>query len=616
MFPSMKTLLTILLLSFSTVLTAQYSPFFNSSLPEDSITHYLKEYDMAHSKSDVRKMDEIRSKLQATKLSYTPNQLAIKHYLDANYNSRIDLYHKATEKFSSAIRLAKHYKLRSLELYAQNGMAAVEYSLNDIDGAIKSFKAVLQNCKESDDQLMGRIHGNLAAMYFEKAFEYSDKKPFDSIKLLSDFHYSKAISTLENINKQSELGRIYAIYARSLTRDENYTLAKDYLVKADMACINTSNQYQFFFNQIKWSDFYKEQQEYLKARPYLYKALNYFRKVDNKEMLHYAQLELAVNYAYTRNFDSAYYYSITLEKLRKKMSIEKMGRQSKLYQVELDVFNKERKIKKQQTQIEFEQYQKELAEAKSKRWLIGGISAIAIVLLIAFLLIQNVRQKAKTEKANLIIEERERAFQEVLEGQEKERRRIAQELHDGVGQQLSGIKMALQNFMDASKSQTKFMEENIPPILSLVSSSAADVRLLAHQMQPQVLVEKGLKAALADLVQITHQTTKIKFGLEYKIDIAKLNEQYELAIYRCLQELINNTIKHAKASKIEIYIYENKTHLLIAYSDNGIGIQKNIKGKGLGLSGIKNRIESLNGSFSYDDSQNFGFSSIFKLPIL
>lgn len=612
-----KYILSLLLLA-SFFVEAQKTSLYNVDLPDDSITHYLLRYDTAISESNAPKMNLIRNRLDARTRIYSENQKAIKLFFDAYYYSYVDLYDNASKKLFKTAKLAKQNNLRQLELYARNGLAVLEYSLNNMNTAIEGSLEVLKDCDANKDwHLIGRIHGNLAALTFEKATWHANDKQFqDSLIRESDQHYLNAISILEEHNDYKELARVYAIYARSLIRDHEFEKAKRYLIMADTACILSNNSYRYFFNQIKWSEFYKEKKEYDKAREYLYKALPFFKKVGNMELEHSVQLEMAVNYAYVNQFDSAYYYAIMLERLRKHMSIEKMGRQSQLYKVELDVFDKENKIQEQNQQIEFQKYQNELAEAKTKRWIIGGISAVAILILIAILIIQNLRQKAKTEQANIIIKERETAFRAVISGQEKERKRIAQELHDGIGQQLSGIKMALQNIVDSLKSQSENVNKDLQNVVDLVSSSASDVRLLAHQMLPQVLIEKGLEAALKDLIQVTHHSTGIKFDFDYQSGDLKLNEDYELSIYRSIQEMVNNTIKHAEASKIYLYIYKSGSNILIAYSDNGKGLDEKFEFSGLGLSGIKNRIENLNGNFSIDKSSDSGFSAIFKLPLI
>jgi signal transduction histidine kinase len=413
-----------------------------------------------------------------------------------------------------------------------------------------------------------------------------------------------------------ELSRVYAIYSVNMMLKGRLDEAKVYIEKADKLCRLTNNKYRYNFNLIKWSEYYNYRGDFSKAIDSSTKALRYFKKVKNREMQHYVMSVIAYYHEKSNQYDSAYLYAKNLDVLKRSMGLEKMAKQSRQYKVELEVFDKENQIKEQAQKIEFQALENQVSEANRKRWVIGGIGGIAIVILISFIFIQRQKQVAKVEKAQLIIEEREQAFRSVIDGQEAERKRIAQELHDGIGQQLSGVKMALQNMAGTIKEQEESFHQQLNTVIGLVGASSSEVRHLAHQMLPQVLEEKGLSDALKDLIQSTFQASKLKFNYDDRLKNISLTKSAKLTIYRSIQELISNTIKHAEASEIDLYLYESNSNLLVAYSDNGKGMNKETAKNGLGLSGIRHRMENSKGTFTIDSPNNNGFSAILKLPLL
>lgn len=585
-------------------------------LPDDEISHSIVEFYKAYKKSDVPILDSIRLLLKNDVDNFKENQKAIWYILSGSYFISIDFYDKAAKQYSKGIMLGEKLNLRQLVLYGRNGLASVSYYTKSLDVTIADFQMVLEQCIEEDWQLKGTLYGNLAAMTIEKSWQPSIKPQLkDSLTRVSDEYYMLAINTLEGKVRNHDLARIYSIYARSLIRDKKYDEARVYLNKASSLSLELKSYFRYSFNLIKWSEFFKSQKKYKQAIDSCRKALGYFKKAGNKEMEHYAYNELASSFINDKQPDSAFNYAWKMNFLKESMEVEKMARKSELYKVELDVYEKENTIKVQERELELQAFQNELSEANRKRWLIGGVSAIIIVIIIAIFLVQNLKQKAKVEKAQLIIEEREQAFRSVIEGQEKERKRIAQELHDGIGQQLSGIKMALQNMNGTIENQGNKFDKDLTTIIDLVGLSSAEVRHLAHQMLPKVLEERGLSEALKDLIQSTYQLSKIKFNFENEFKRPMVSEQLKLTVYRSIQELINNTMKHANATEIDLFLYEANGNLLVAYSDNGKGIvDSNFKG-GLGLSGIRHRIENLKGTFTVELEQSKGFSAILKLPI-
>jgi PAS domain S-box-containing protein len=199
-----------------------------------------------------------------------------------------------------------------------------------------------------------------------------------------------------------------------------------------------------------------------------------------------------------------------------------------------------------------------------------------------------------------------------IEAEEKERLRFSKELHDGLGPLLSTLKIYLEVFF-TNQNDTDIRNR----IEDTLTESINSVKEISNNISPYILENMGLVKAISSFVE------KIKFGKKLEIDFQsnlsfRLKPEIEISIYRFITELINNTIKHAQASKINIAIEENENKLEIQYSDNGIGFNiddVSLHSKGIGLYNLRSRIEKLGGKIEMNTSPGAGFSMLSTLKI-
>jgi signal transduction histidine kinase len=201
-------------------------------------------------------------------------------------------------------------------------------------------------------------------------------------------------------------------------------------------------------------------------------------------------------------------------------------------------------------------------------------------------------------------------------GEEKERKRVAQDLHDGMGSLLSTLKLNAESIDLSSKKLEKNEAIAYQNVLEMIDKACTELRNISHNLMPSSLEHFGLKITLESLIERinsnggTHFSFQI-FNLEEKIDA-----QIEINIYRIILELVNNIIKHAKAKKASIQlIFENQLIMLIT-EDDGIGFNySNQKVPGTGLLNIKSRTESMNGKINIDSKESRGTTIIIEIPI-
>lgn len=200
----------------------------------------------------------------------------------------------------------------------------------------------------------------------------------------------------------------------------------------------------------------------------------------------------------------------------------------------------------------------------------------------------------------------------MLNAEEKERNRVAQDLHDGLGGMLSGLKINLSNW--AKHREVQLHDVELQRIVHQLDNSVTELRHIARNMMPQTLLKFGLETALKDLAESAmSKHMHIDFqALNISKDIA-LEEQ--IIIYRIVQEILTNTLKHAQASEVVLQCSENKNRFYITVEDDGIGFNTSTYKKGLGIENIKNRVAYLKGTFEIDSHPGNGTTINIEIPI-
>jgi len=242
---------------------------------------------------------------------------------------------------------------------------------------------------------------------------------------------------------------------------------------------------------------------------------------------------------------------------------------------------------------------------------------------ITFILIQkNTKRKQKlaeqetlleTQKLTTVLKEQElTSIDAMIEGQEKERQRIANDLHDDLGGLMANVKLHF-NALQDKNSPELFAKTNI-----LIDEAYQKVRTVAHAKNSGVIAKQGLLKAVQNMAEKISNSNKIEIdvidhGLENRLE-----NSLELTIFRIIQELITNVIKHANASQATIHLTNHEDTLNIMVEDNGKGFnqKKRIKvTNGMGISSIDKRVEHLNGTMTIESEINQGTTIIIDIPL-
>ncbi len=244
-----------------------------------------------------------------------------------------------------------------------------------------------------------------------------------------------------------------------------------------------------------------------------------------------------------------------------------------------------------------------------------GIAAL-FIMMIALFWNKSLKNKKEREKNLAVIEEREAGLEAVFEATEAERKRIAKDLHDSVGQQLGGLKLAWQNIQFQLATKVPEQEQNLKKLSSILDDTAAEVRSISHQMMPKVLQEEGIIPAISDMLEKVFRHSNVSYNFEhYGID-SRLDEKIEIGLYRICQELVSNIIKHAAANQVSVQLFKNAKMLVLLVEDNGKGfIYDKTKREGIGLMNINSRVETIHGEFNLEPSPLSGTLATIRIPI-
>ena len=230
------------------------------------------------------------------------------------------------------------------------------------------------------------------------------------------------------------------------------------------------------------------------------------------------------------------------------------------------------------------------------------------LLLLGFLGYRNFRNNQKLQNLKITELEKDKkllSIDSMLKGQEEERSRIAKDLHDGLGGLLSGTKLSFTNM----KENLLLTPENailFEKSLSMLDTTIADLRKVAHNLMPEALVKFGLNDALKDFCSTIQLTTSIRITYQKIGTDRKIGNTSETFIYRIIQELVNNAVKHAQASEILVQIAYSNNKISMTVEDNGKGYNKTQITTGDGLNNIAYRVKYLNGSMDLQTSLNNG----------
>ena len=492
-----------------------------------------------------------------------------------------------------------------------NLMANAYYYKGELDTAIKYYLKVAEILEDGGNPIhLGYLYSNIATLLGEtnnddKQLEYLQK----SYKLLEENNDERLIATIT-----SNLGLAY-YYVKDTANTIKWSekalklseLSNDLMAKTQsfltLSLIekDLNKSFQYAEQSVKYADELKDKTH--QARAY-YRYADVLNQLgESEKALHYA--EQAVSFAKEIGDN------ITLPRASYTAAIIAYNRGLKakasdyfhIYAIIKDSITpieNARQINEIQTKYETEKKEKQIAEQELKiqkqqsDLLLAILSGSLLISILGGAIFYNKRkQQAKLKQLQ---QEKENAIlNSFILGEERERKRISHELHDGVAAMIGAAKMSLESIPHLP--QEKRMEQ-LAKVERILERSHADIRHIAHNLLPTVLEKEGLIPATKHFVSEINETKLVNIFITDKDSKAeKLSPQLQLILFRVIQELVNNIIKHSQAQNAEIRFGNSPNGLQIEISDDGIGYEDVHDSGNQGLYSITKRLKSIGGNF-------------------
>lgn len=461
---------------------------------------------------------------------------------------------------------AEQYMVESLELSMQSGDsmdAAYTYSnlgiinrdRGNYDKSLKFYNKAKEIFLRYQNPIdSGYVYTDLGSIYLKM------KKP-DS----AEYYLKKSIEIRERIGDRSELVYSYYFMGENSELKGNLVQAEKFMLKAIDAALANHNNKQTYEGYEGIAEFYERHGQYNKAYKYLNLHNNLrdsLRQAENKDLI---------------------------EELNTKYQTEK----------------KEKIIQEQQFDITRRNY-----------LLTGSLGVMLLGALLGYSYYRRYKLKQQAKLQEEVLKHQEMATKAVIEAEENERQRIAGDLHDGVGQMMSAARINLSTITSELQFTSQEQRTRFDNALKLVDDSCAEVRTVSHNIMPNALLKNSLAAAVRTFIdKIDERVIKVNLyteGLNTKID-----ENVETVLYRVIQECVNNVIKHANASNLDISLIRDDNEISVTVEDNGKGFDKdNAKlFEGIGLKNIKTRVEYLKGNVEWDSAIGRGTVVSINVPL-
>lgn len=304
-------------------------------------------------------------------------------------------------------------------------------------------------------------------------------------------------------------------------------------------------------------------------------------------------------------------YQRSLELVRLRTAIrDSVYSSDKMQQIEQ--LNARYQAEKKEQQLKLQQ-----AEISKKNYLIILFAGGLLFLLIAAIAIYRRRKlRHQVQLQEVVMKQQDMATKAIITAEENERKRIAADLHDGVGQMMSAAKMNLSAFEDDIPFTDEQQRLAYEKIISLVDESCKEIRNVSHQMMPNALLKSGLSSAIREFIdKIDSRVLRINLHAEGLNE--RLDSNTETVLYRVIQECVNNVIKHSGADTLDISLIRDTDGIAATIEDNGKGFDSTkLKNEGIGLQNIRSRIAYLKGTVDFDSAPGRGTLVAIHVPLI
>jgi two-component system, NarL family, sensor kinase len=523
----------------------------------------------------------LREKIgDSAKVAATLNNIGIIYDEKGDYKKSLEYYYRAR-------RIYEGLKNKDKIAMVLSNIGIVLKAQGEYEKVVSYYRQAMLLYHELGKKLgEAACHANLGAVYFNLA-KY-DSALYYSLKAEKEF-------TEQNVQQFLPTALVNAAVAYDKLGKTKQ--AKAYLLRAKKLDEVYDNKKDLAIVLIHLAGIYKNEGNHAKAKATARSALQIAKKINAQQEIMDARLVLSEIHLSVKDYASAYreyrgYISVKdsvfrqekskqIEEIQTRFETEKKENQILLLQQENKL--KDTDIKLKSSNIK----QNKLLIASLIGVLLGGIA-------LGFLYRTRIQLKQQAELEATRASLRESQLQAVIGSQEEERKRFAADLHDGLGQMISAVRLGL--------SKENVEKSSVTHALSLLNDMNGEIRDIAFNLMPQVLMKSGLDEALKEFATRINRSGGVTIHVQTHDLSLDLTSEHRIALYRISQEWVNNVIKYSGATSISIQVVQHPEELVLTIEDNGKGFnaERLTKSQGNGWKNINSRLHLIKGTIEID----------------
>jgi two-component system, NarL family, sensor kinase len=559
------------------------------------------------------------------------NILGTSHQLQAAYS-------KAMEYYVEALHIALNFSDQLQTGHIYNNLGSSNLKLGNHKESLDSYlKALNIYSKLRIDRYRASAHNNIGLLYMEL-------KNYEKARV----HYEEALHirpSEDSIGMAATISNKGTLYLKMGIFDSAFY----YHRQSILVDRKTGNKYGLTVGYQGLAEAYHETKQYDKSIENYQNSKSVAQKINHHYQIALADLglatvylkmqnpEMAVKYAdsaykiaeefnninlqqethevYAKIFEHIKDYKNALENYRTSVNLkDSMINQTKIHQIynlEIEQLSMAGEIQKLEIQ------RQELLLSKKNDIIIFIVVAFVLTIAGIYLFYLNINHRRKANLQKTILTLTEKKSRAATEAEIQERKRIGQDLHDGLGQMLSVARLNISVLQQKSELTSQRKKELLDAALHSVDEAFYELRNIAHNLAPSVLSSKGLANAIREMADQVNQSKHIKVQLEMYGLNGHLDGILENTLYRAAQELLSNAIKHSGGNNFDMQIIQSEAEITLMAEDDGKGfdINKTLIINGGGLSNIRSRIENLSGSIFIDAKENRGTIISIVIPL-
>lgn len=525
------------------------------------------------------------------------NNVGLSYSQLGNYEQALHYYYKALAALGESG--GGYNGTDSVGIYTNIGV--LWSRLGEQTYAFQTFEQVRQIADRNKDTMqLGMVYANMGEIYFKKG-DYDRAGAYYKKGLVlvrQTRYYQCEVSTLTGL-------------ANLARHQQHYNEAIGYLKEAlDIVKRRPISADNRIGALTALGAVYLDTKQYAKAKTILTEAYAEANEISHKELLEEVIPLIASVNAVTGSYRDAYRQQVSYSVMKDSLYMQEKSRSLDVL-VSSRTAAKDRAMLAQQLQITRQKNQ-----LQRLHFMVGGVIAGAICLLIiGIVLTRNHKQKQAIQDAVILQLQQGREIDRLkaqVHGEEQERQRIARELHDGIASQLWAIKLNVDSMQQEVPGSP--IAHKLGTIFQQLTDTVLDVRKTAHNLMPDLLLEEGLATAIASLCEKTGMQTQLEVDYQEYGIVPKVDKEIELSLYRMVQELVQNVLKHAtNATHLLVQLSSVHSLLSITVEDNGEGFRHQTDG--VGIQQIRKRAMAMKGHFDLQSIPGKGTTAYLEFDL-